>query len=176
MVNKVINRVLLLVGFILLSALYYWQVILFDKPMIYGIQFGVARGILILCGFGYFLQVVNQTPFLNKIKQKLNLDPSARGRAGDAIAMTLGTIHMVAVYFGSVPINQFLLSTYGKLTKGVIVDCKFNKQGKQCLYQYVVNGKVFTQHVSNSKQYLKEQYKVTVVYFPKLPAISIIRS
>jgi hypothetical protein len=175
MMKRAINVFLLFVGFIFLSALYYWLMVVAPKSIVYGFEFGIVRVILIFSGFGYFWVLARQVPFLNNARKKINKYPSARNRGGYAFALTLGIIHMVVVYFGAVRFNQYLLNSSGKLTTGVIKDCRENRQGEYCLYQYAVNNKLYQVQIFNSPKKYKEQDTITVLYYPKLPVISVIK-
>ena len=175
MINRAINPFLLVVAFLILTALYYWLIILVDKSVVYGFVYGIARAIVIFSGFGYFWMLTEQVPVLNNAKRKINLDPSSRNKGGIAITLTLGIIHMVLVYFGAEMFNQYLLSTSGKLTKGIIKDCRQARQNEYCLYQYMVNSKSYQVQLINKQKKYKEQDIVTVIYYPKLPIISIIK-
>ncbi len=143
--------------------------------MVYGFVFGLPRAIVIFIGFGYFWMLVRQVPFLNNARRKMNQYPSAKNRARDVIAVTFGIIHLVAVSFGAVKFNQYLLSTSGKITNGVINDCRENRRGKYCLCQYAVNDKSYQIPIFNMPKKYKEQDAITILYYPKWPAISVIK-
>ncbi|HLP37482.1 hypothetical protein [Lacibacter sp.] len=175
MTKRAINPFALCVGFVFLSALYYWQIVLIDKPMVYSFVFGAARAILIFSAFGYFWVLVKQVPVLKNARQKINQYPSANNLGGVVIALTLGIIHMALVSFGTIKFNNYLLSTSGKLANAVIKDCRQNKRGEYCLYQYAVNDKFYQVQIFNRPKKYKEQDTIAVLYYPKLPVISIIK-
>lgn len=173
--KRAVIPTLLFVGLVFLSALYYLQIVYIDKPMAYGFVYGIARVIPIFSGFAYFWVLVRQIPFLNNIRKKINQYPSARNRGGFAIALVLGIVHIVVVSFGTVTFNQYLLNTSGEFTNGIIRDCRLDRKGEYCLYQYIVNDKSYQVSIFNRTRKYKEQDTIIVLYYPKLPAISVIK-
>jgi hypothetical protein len=170
----VIKPLLILIGFILLTAFYYWQICSNTKSTVYGFSYGFERGIMMFIGFCFFWILIKQIPFLNYAKQKINKYPSAKHRGGDVIALILGITYIVAMYFGSVKFNRYLLDKSGKITKGIIIDCRQGKSYEYCLYQYSVNDKLYQIQLTKTPKYF-EQDSVTVLYYPKWPIISTIK-
>jgi hypothetical protein len=172
MTNKALNPLLLAGVFVILTVLYYLEIIFIDKPTKYGFVYGLARAMLIGGGFCYFWMLMRKVSLLNNLKNKINSYPSSRNRGGVALVMTLGMMHLVIVFFGTRAFNQYLLRTSGMLTNAVIKDCRQNSRGEHCLYEYMVNNKLYQVQLTNLNQKYKEQDTIAVLYYPKFPAIS----
>ncbi len=173
--KRAIIPFLFFVGFVLLSGLYYWQLVLFNKPMVYGAVSGVLRAILIVSGFAYCWMLVRKLPFLKNARQKIDQYPSSRNQGGFVIAITLGIIHMAGVYFGAERFNQYLLTSCGKVTNAVINNCRQNRHGKYCLYEYTINQQVYRVSTLNKSKKYKEHDTISILYYPDWPAISVIK-
>lgn len=163
------------VGFVAISTLYYLEIILIDKSIRYGLAFGIARVILLFVAFVYFWVLAKEIPYLNRLKEKINQYPSTRNRGGYVIVLTITIIHLVILYFVAVGLNNYLLRVSGQLTIGVIKDCRQGRRGDYCLYEYVVQKKVYQVQISNRPKKYEEQDSINVLYYPTLPVISVVK-
>lgn len=175
MSGNTIRFLFLFLGFLVLCLLYYLTIVFFDKSIKFGYGTAIIRGMILFVSVAYYALLTYQVSFLRNISRKINQYPSVRRRGGFAIALLLGFSHLIIAFFGIEKFNEYLLNQSGKLTTGFITDCRRDRRGAACLYQFTVSNKSYERQLSNEKEAYKSGDTVMVLYYPAFPAINKIR-